>query len=373
LQSVFAISEPELAEVGILYPTRHTGEDARLGRTSSGNAYGWLRDPLVLDERLSQFASHTENSVLLSSEFLFDEILSWADGTSTESHIVNLQHIVEKHGFESISVLLFIRNPISHASSLWQQRVKRHGEVRSLAEFIREGSLAHPPLVLRLLVTLDKVPRARVAVRNYSSVSSDLLAPVTEWLGVRRETFSLPSVNNINRSLTFGELELQRQLNMEIGVSGDLLIDRLCEELPDIKADTFPVPHELQRWYWESLESSVKEVNARIAEPHKYRFDQVFGVRDQKDYRFESAQLSVIARSIKGEIGRLTEMVGDHRFEIQRLTELLRDQRLEIERLTDLVGEQRAEITRLENVLTGKTQLCLETGDHSRAARDEAD
>ena len=258
-----------------------------------------MRDPFILDEKLSQFVSSTQDSVLLSSEFLFDEIMQWCDADECGSYPLKLDAVVKKHGFESLSVLLFIRNPISHASSLWQQRIKRHGETRYLADFLNDGAIPYPLLVSRFLDVLEKVPCARVFVRNYSLVSSELLSTVSHWLGAERHLFKLPQISIVNRSLTFGELELQRQLNIEIGISGELLSDRFCQELPNIPADIFPIPLADQKAYWETLATPVLNVNSRINKSQGYQFDQVHDVTDQQSFDLNSKQLAIVARSIK--------------------------------------------------------------------------
>ena len=300
LQSLFAINAEALQQIGIKYPTEHVNDNdnAIQGKTTSGNAYGWARDPFILDEKLTRLGSDTPDSVLLSSEWLFDEIIGWSNADPDNSYPMRLDEVVRKHGFEDISVLLFIRNPISHASSLWQQVVKRHGETRQFADFLKVLK-PFPPRVALFLDILEQVTCAQVFVRNYSLVGSDLVSTTSDWLGIDKGLLELPPVKIVNRSLTLGELELQRHLNIELGPSGELWSNPVCEELPNLKADIFPISPKDQMAHWESLADWVQNVNSRIEESQGYKLDQICDGPQEENFMLNSAQMAVLARSFK--------------------------------------------------------------------------
>ena len=99
-------------------------------RITSGNGVGLLDSEASMAARLGRSDIAPDASILFSREHWGSDL-----DPSLASH---LSRIAEQHGFERVSVLLFIRNPIGHASSAWQQAVKRGSRCQRIEDFYRE-------------------------------------------------------------------------------------------------------------------------------------------------------------------------------------------------------------------------------------------
>ena len=124
---------------------------------------------------------------------------------------------------------------MGHASSAWQQTVKRHGSCQGIEDFYRE--YVFPNHVARTLETLAKSDGVEVRVRNYSRCKGRLLEETATWLDLPEDSLQRPAVTRVNRSMTRAELVLQMALNSQLGASGRLLSHPLCEQLTDIEPD----------------------------------------------------------------------------------------------------------------------------------------
>lgn len=326
LQSVFGLNAGTLARHGVHYPADQDTKRAAQGKITSGNGKHLL---LMMKRFITQGRTPDElllgdrRSTLLSSEALIG-FLTCAPGFSSVSgpmrefwqdwnameRIRVVTEWMKAHGFERVSVLLFIRNPISHFSSAYQQQVKRLGATETIDE--RADKYFLPNTVLTFLKQAKAHPEITVEVRNYSVVGHDLRGVVSDWLRVPQAELTSPEIGRINRSMTAAELELQRCLNMVLGPCGDLLSDPLCEKLPHIPSDPIHPSPQAQDRLWRRLRPSMEGVNEQIKILHHYRFDRIDGWKPPDRHHFSSDQLHVIGNSIGKAIQSLRNRVAEH-------------------------------------------------------------
>lgn len=298
LQAAFRLSRDRLAAAGVDYPEGSDQWAVNPATITSGNGKGLLASPDALRDRLAMAAREGVPSQLWSSEFLFNEI----EGGDA---LTDLPDIARQFGFGAVRVLLFLRDPLGHAASGWQQGVKRHGLTDSVEEAF--ARFAFPERVVSVLDRLGTIG-VETTVRNYSRCRDRLLVEAGDWLGVSAETLSTPGVRRVNRSLTRGELVLQREINRVLGQSGRLLADPLCERLPEIEADDLRPSLDVQEATWERLRPVIERINARLPEEHRYQADLRTPAAEAAS-TFSEDQLRVMAESLGGEIARLREQL----------------------------------------------------------------
>ena len=281
IQSALARSIEILEGLGIVYPEPADKESAALGHISSGNInnfHSFLRE----QKNISPL------DYLFSSEFIFHLFMN----EEFRSDLINL---VQRTGTQ-LSVLLFIRDPVAHGCSAYQQLIKREGETGTLSEFFAQYQA--PRHVNLVLDALESIPDITLKVMNYSA-GKPIIPIVEAWLGIPSNTLATPPASVVNRSLTVGELELQRQINARSGISGQLAADRFCNELPDIPSEPVRPSLSDQEQLWERLAPEIEKVNKRV-EPHARYLRQrdlcaTSASCEDREFHFSREQLAVIA------------------------------------------------------------------------------
>ena len=80
-------------------------------------------------------------------------------------------------------------------------------------------------------------------------------------MGLADDALKRPSTTRVNRSMTRGELVLQMALNSQLGRSGALLSNPLCEQLTDVEPDVVRPSVAVQEQLWHTLSDAVARVN----------------------------------------------------------------------------------------------------------------
>ena len=293
LQTAFVANAETLGTHNIAYPlVEDAGKAVNADqRVMTGNALTLLDAPEKFAAKLGQNIGNPARSVLFSSEVLFNR-LSAADDLSF------LCEGARAAGYDEIRILLFVRSPIPHVTSVWQQRVKGwQGETQSLDAFAQAGS-DWPERTLKLVERLEKLPGVAATLRNYDSHRKDLLCPVEEWLGMPAQTLARPAAETLNRSLTRSEVTLQRALNRQLGPSGKIFAFRLVNRIPEVAADaprpSAAVAHRLMERHRNALDL----IDARL--PASEPVDRsVTALPDPAPpLCFSEAQLEVIAEGL---------------------------------------------------------------------------
>lgn len=225
LQALLRNNRSLLTRYGYDYPSPSwqvsEEEGAEVGQ---GNGLVAAQSPGAM-QALLKGHPRPDQGLILSSEEFFPQL-------ATASDSERLVRLALEADYEEVSILLAIRDPVSHAASLWMQYVKRAGGTAPLERFFEHYSV--PKLVLQFLDMYSGQPNVSIKLLNYSRHRTHLVEGLAGWLGIAAQDFVAPDAQTINRGLTSAETALQLALNAEIGRRGRILSDALCSALPDV-------------------------------------------------------------------------------------------------------------------------------------------
>ncbi|WP_299323383.1 hypothetical protein [Parasphingopyxis sp.] len=307
IQSSLANAEKTLADHKIHYPIDETeSEKARNGLITSGNFYPKPGAFTALIERGRQ---SDLPGWLISSESIFQLLVREGSGF--------LDRISAECPDAEIKTLVYLRDPVDHVVSGYQQRVKRGGFTGTLADFMQ--SYRYPSETKTVLRQLRKCG-ADTTVLNYTRHKKNLLATFENWLGLVSGSLPRPPVNNINRSLTNSELKLQLIFNAHFGgLARRFVSDPLCHALPDIKSETPPLSRDELTVFLERMHSEMEdpeylelvpaEEHPRPGEAEDYiaRFSNEN--RDDQ-FVFSADQIHAVAEALSDELKRYEKRAG---------------------------------------------------------------
>lgn len=289
IQSALASSETGLRARNLIYPRHGSHERALAGAISSGNG------GLLFDRAWSPAKEHGGCDWLFSDENLFQRLI-------TPSFVEQLEARKRELAVSQVSILLFIRDPLDHACSGYQQTIKRGGKTWSVDEFFENYHL--PRRVRRFM---DDYAQAGVSlhVRNYSRCRSHLLAEVESWL--QCAPLIEPPTPVVNRSLTRAELAFQRSLNAQLEGGAHFVADALCEKLPEIQAEPVRPSMAAQKALLARLNDAIVAVNERLPESQRYATELLPDQTPDNDslLNLSVEQIDVIAAALGGKIAAL--------------------------------------------------------------------
>jgi hypothetical protein len=225
LQSLFALNREVLVENGIWFPYSEREDDMLAGRISPGNATGLLEalnkgEPEGTLNFLAKCADEAKKRecsiVLLSAEGLFHSF-------GKEGSLENLAASAAKAGFDNIHGLVYFRDPVQHALSVYKHRGKR-GTLPAFEDWINDG-YETPGLQEKFLEAKDRYP-IQWSVRKYHKDSEFMArSAFKEWLNI--PVPELPEDDSVNPSLTLTEIELLRTIYETIPQIIPILSDEL--------------------------------------------------------------------------------------------------------------------------------------------------
>ena len=290
-----------LAKGGLSYPIHDGIGDEQGSEIGQGNGLALATSPVEeLEAGLRMMIDHPERSagVVLSTEEFFPRLTLYDDPAA-------LPRAALGAGFERVEILLFIRNPVSHAASLWQQYLKRGGGSASIETFF--GKYSVPERVALFLGRFMSMDGVGLTCLNYDIHRHDLLTPLGAWLGLTATTLNPPRAPVINRGMTRAELALQAALNQRVGKVGRLLSDALCAGLPNLPPDHIYPDPACQRAMCDRLASTLARVNAHLPEAERYRPDitPAHETGAGAALSFSPEQIELIGAALGGEIRRL--------------------------------------------------------------------
>lgn len=310
LQALLRENRSALARYGYNYPSptwREAEEDnAEVGQ---GNGLVAAQSPAAMQALLRDHPLPDQGLVLSSEEF-FPQL-------ATASNPALLGQLAREAGYDGVSILLAIRDPVSHAASLWMQYVKRSGGTAPLERFFELYSV--PELVLRFLDAYDDQPNISIKLFNYSRHKTQLTDHLAGWLGIVATNLKAPKAATINRGLTAAETVLQLALNTEIGRRGRVLSDALCSMLPDIKADALYPEKNVQTAMLNRLSPTLARINSRIQTGEHYQValhePQALIRRNEANslspFKLTQSQLKVVGAVLGQEIRNPLKSRGD--------------------------------------------------------------
>lgn len=320
LQSVLAGNVDTLRSHGISYPPPPRAEKAAAGNISAGN-------PLELEKFIADPAllkSSPEGSILISGESLF---VSMTQPAFQQSFI----ELIEKAELTKVEILLFLRDPVSYASSAYQQVIKRGSSSGTSLESAFQIN-NQPERVNVVLDFLDTQPKVNLTVRNYSAVRLTLLDELCAWLGIPKDALAEPPAKVVNRSMTASELMVLSAMNAVSDASAAVLADAWCNRLPDVLSDDMRPPLETQLALWARLAPEIERVNARVDPAHRY--DRSRDINPPRE-NSEMAQFSQAQIGVLGEV--LAELVDKVRVGAERNADLVTKMRAMRERNQALI------------------------------------
>jgi hypothetical protein len=230
LQSSFVRNALRLEDEGILYPAHHTDQRALAGDTTSGNAnelFDGERRGIAKTVRRDVTAARERglSQVLYSSETLFYKILN------RPLLVEMLRDEIEKVG-GNLEIIVYIRNPLEHAFGAYSQQVKRSRETSSFADWLADFNPVGQFESFEEIVQEQEVKRC---VRNYSVEKAALVRSFEKVLRIRPGTLVEEESRTVNRSLSVGELEVQRLVNHFVTQpTNTFFSDRWVLDLPNI-------------------------------------------------------------------------------------------------------------------------------------------
>lgn len=283
LQSALAKSVSLLESQGVWYPTNKRILKAAEGKISSGNGALFTKDFDGKDNA-------DYKKILFSSEKFFRNF-------NDEDFNSQLDLFIKKYGVKKVSLLLYIRDPIEHFSSSFQQAIKRGGYTGTVDEFI--DTYMHPKRVSNFIQLCVNNPKFDLAVINYSKVEGDLVDTLEAWLQIENKSLLRPNKKRVNRSLTLGELEFQRVANHHFGKPASILADTLCDELPEINAENVYLTESQQSKIYSKIKQFCDKTNENLkALGFNNAFYKDFNIEKKekiKSYSFTPDQIETIA------------------------------------------------------------------------------
>lgn len=286
LQSALARSVDVLLDNGVLYPADRKILRAGEGKISSGNGG-------IITSDLSAFSDSMDRakSILVSGEKLFRFMpeLEFSDSFSNFLSFFDISRV---------EILLYVREPLEHISSSYQQAVKRGGYTDTIENFA--STYNHTKKVADF-VRFCEGKDYNLTVLNYSKISTSLLSTFEKWLNLKDGFLIQPDIGNINRSLTFGELEFQLAANKHFGRRASFLSDQLCQKLPNLKSDLYFLDTKTQAAVLDRIKKHCNYINSRVRElnnnSESYELELVQQARSERLYSFSLEQIEVIANS----------------------------------------------------------------------------
>jgi hypothetical protein len=296
LQSCFALSIDGLASCGISYPIAGTSlERGSAGHVSEGNLPPVTRDTGHTLEQLAALLEMADpactRGILISNEALFYSMLR-------QDFLATVKAAYPQF---DIKVLLFIRDPLDHAVSAFQQQLKG-GLGDDITVLLR--NIALPQQVARFLGACEKAG-LDVTVFNYNKHKKDLHGVTEGWLGLPAGTLTLPPRAKVNRSLSRSEMMVQRAFIKHIGRHARVFVaDALSNALPEIEAEKPHIPEPALSEFLDRMRAQVKPANRRIPAAEAYVIPTLAEAQATLPAEEESVitltpeQIDVIARSL---------------------------------------------------------------------------
>lgn len=306
IQTVFSNNRSRLAKLKISYPK--CGADLRdidLDRmTPTGNGSSLFSSKSTFNDIVTSSCHSDTNRLLFSSEVLFDQFSVCPD-------LVFVKNWSEQCGIDRVYILLFIRDPIDHALSFWQQRVKGwQCETRPIDEYIKL-SYDFP---IQVADVVQKIEHAglKYNIFHYREQKTNIIKPFKRLLHIPDHfEFTIPKDIPVNRSLTAGEVELQRSINKHTQKSGRIFAFYMSNKFSDAPKHRMTPSRSAQENALMRLRPAIQFVNARMSLSQGYHEDIIYEQPPQ-DVHFTVEQIQLIGERI----GRA--LVADDRVSFRR-------------------------------------------------------
>jgi hypothetical protein len=295
IQSFLVTNTEILVSNDITYPHHQSMQRAKVGLATSGNV-DYM--PHFADYIGEHAAASGTAKVLFSSEFLFRAILCYGD---------NFAHLCK---YFDVAVILFIRDPLEHAISMYGQRIKRGRLTASLDEYV--SSEYRIPWLVSDLIDIVGAVGARLIVRNYSNYRRCILRAFLLAINLDERGFTLPPVDDINRSLSPSEIRVQRAFNRYFGRQAWKFVSQpLVDNIPFSPRIDLTITRETYDKFCEKMADILPVVNQKLPDGEQYslnvptHFSDQASKDDEEFIYLSDRQMAVIASAVHAYIHNL--------------------------------------------------------------------
>jgi hypothetical protein len=298
IQSSLRMSRENLSRVGICYPGGMEDPGLEAQSLTRGNGYMILHNVRTLEKIIRRTRRTATRGLLFSNEDM------WLDLQKERFRDVLLR-LTQRHGFEKVRILLFLRNPIELSVSWYLQIVKANGSTKDMNNSLINFNASRTyKSTIEMIDCLEEHEGIECSVLNYSFVRRSLLAEVSGWLGVSREILATPSAEIVNRGLDISETTLQRELNKVLGAGAKILAGALTEGITDINPRKPAPSPDTQEQIWQQSKPWIDRLNLMLPDGQALYFDRMEATPNNEENRFANDQIRIIAGSLGGEIRR---------------------------------------------------------------------
>jgi len=258
LQNFFAQHAIELEKHDFAYKNAIFEHDVQITSGNGQALFDYLENnPSREDlcEYILDFFGDCANAII-SSEFF--QYLSGQQISllSTATSSVNIQ----------FKIIFFVRNPSSFFISAYDQLIKRHGEWRTVDEWLPDNKVFDHVFFLRAVTQV--LPKSQIHVMHYESVSKNLIDVMLKTLRLDKKISAVTNINRkkiVNRSLTHSERKLMILANKKLGEQYSTeLSDLLIYQSPDLTTEAVTLSQDSIDLLITRFQDDVDWVNAQF-------------------------------------------------------------------------------------------------------------
>jgi hypothetical protein len=300
LQSWWAINAEVLrSRHGIAYPlmaprSGRREEEGPRGRFSMGN--GFILEEVLADSDPAALLVDLAMGLPTHGQLLFS---CERFVRSLPEQLSRLEQIALAAGYESLHLLLFVRDPLEHAHSLYAEMVKAHAYTGTVEDWLTLYNLHEA--IEHFLKALTEAKTIHLTTINYSLARDRLCEQARQWLEIPRDILLVdPPTARVNRSLGREELRALLVLNRLVGKNARAIGRRLVQELPDLPAQAIVASTSAQMSFLDRLDPVVRRINAVLPAQQALRL-QALPQQEHpidEDIRLMPCQLEVIASEL---------------------------------------------------------------------------
>jgi len=285
IQVACARSTVQLATHGIHYPHHKSTALALAGQFTAGNV---TLTRFLVEYKKAVAETPTDNVLFYSCEGFFNDL------ATPNSQVAQLNET----GVD-ISILMFLRNPIEYALSLYQQHVKSRGYTQSLSHFMSEfDQMSQTEIVLDRINSMG-IP---LTLHRFDTNKSRIIELTEQWLRIPEGVLTRLELT-VNRSATRAEQSFLREMSTHLGQSSSDHIGRaLVNSLPNISQELPALSKTCYHDFVSNIEPQIQRLNAQLPENLHYNitpYETLYTTQPSEDhFVFTQEQINVIVTSL---------------------------------------------------------------------------
>lgn len=304
LQTLFARNRENLARQGFFFPISQNEKQMLSGRISPGNGQEltnalFADDKVKIKEILSKAYTEAKNqncdSVLISNEVL---IRSFAD----ENALKTLVEISKGIGYSEIKCLGFIRDPVSHALSLYRHRAK-NGDHLDLSIWLKTD-YETMKIFEQFVINMKKFQIDWVFRRYFNDSDKMAQATFVDWLKIEKP--AIPKDDSVNTSLAISELAVLQNIKPELNEAVYYLQKEFYKLKNSEKADESKLLSNRKIIIYNYLtqySKLIEDLNQLMPRDEKLDFKMPLGDNEGQnvqldEYTFTKSQIAAIAKGL---------------------------------------------------------------------------